>query len=124
MYPDESCFDTNRPSWLPYWLDDLTESSCKLNLLVSGNTTGNTAQAGTFTTVTNPDGTTSVVSAADPATIANAQAACAAQNGSWDPTLSVCSPNVLNQFVSNYGLYIGAGIIAFLLLSNALGGRR
>lgn len=124
MYPDEACFDTTRPSWLPYWIDDLTESSCKVNLVVSGNTSGNTAQSGTFTSVTNPDGTTSVVSAADPVTIANAQAACAAQNGAWDSTLNTCSPNLLTQFVGGYGLYIGLGLAAVFLLSTMMGGRR
>jgi hypothetical protein len=28
-YPTDPCYDPNRPSWLPYWLDDLTESDCK-----------------------------------------------------------------------------------------------
>jgi hypothetical protein len=29
-YPGYVCYDANRPSWLPYWLDDLSESTCKL----------------------------------------------------------------------------------------------
>ena len=34
LYPTNSdgspnpCFDASRPSWLPYWIDDLTESAC------------------------------------------------------------------------------------------------
>lgn len=28
-YPGYYCYDSNRPSWLPYWLDSLTESACK-----------------------------------------------------------------------------------------------
>jgi len=28
-YPDDSYFDPNRPSWLPYWLDTPTESAAK-----------------------------------------------------------------------------------------------
>lgn len=80
MYPDETCFDPTRPSLLPYWLDDLTESQCKLNLLTAGNTTGNTAQAG------DPN--------ADPATLANAQAACASSGGKWDSDLDVCTPGL------------------------------
>ena len=28
-YPGYYCYDAARPSWLPYWLDDLTESACK-----------------------------------------------------------------------------------------------
>lgn len=30
-YPGDPCFDPDRPSWLPYWLDDFTESECKYN---------------------------------------------------------------------------------------------
>lgn len=29
VYPDQPCYDPQRPTWMPYWLDDLTESSCK-----------------------------------------------------------------------------------------------
>lgn len=29
VYPGNACYDANRPSWLPYWFDDLTESDCK-----------------------------------------------------------------------------------------------
>jgi hypothetical protein len=28
-YPGYYCYDAERPSWLPYWLDDFTESACK-----------------------------------------------------------------------------------------------
>ena len=27
--PGYYCYDANRPSWLPYWVDDITESLCK-----------------------------------------------------------------------------------------------
>jgi hypothetical protein len=30
-YPGYYCYDANRPSWLPYWIDDFTESGCKWN---------------------------------------------------------------------------------------------
>jgi len=30
-YPDDPYFDPNRPSWLPYWIDDSTESALKYN---------------------------------------------------------------------------------------------
>ncbi len=116
MYPDETCFDPNRPAMLPYFFDDLTESKCKVNLITSGNTSGNTAQPGQMKTITNPDGSTSVVPAADPATLANAQAACVSSGGSWNQSLSVCAPS----FLSQYGLYIGlgiAGIVLFLVVT-------
>jgi hypothetical protein len=28
-YPGYYCYDADRPNWLPYWIDDLTESACK-----------------------------------------------------------------------------------------------
>lgn len=99
MYPDEACFDPDRPSLLPYWLDDLTESQCKINLLVSGNTTGNTAQPG------QPGAAAS--------TISNAQSACASQGGTWDSVNLVCTPSFLNQ----YGYWIlGAAAIGAVLI--------
>lgn len=30
-YPGDPCYDSGRPSMLPYWLDDFTESDCKYN---------------------------------------------------------------------------------------------
>lgn len=98
MYPDETCYDVNRPSWLPYFIDDITESQCKVNLLVSGNTTGNVAQPGQ--------------PGAAAQTVANAQASCQAQAGSWDPTLQVCTPNLFAQ----YGPWIIGGAAALAVL--------
>jgi len=37
-YPGYYCYDKDRPSWLPYWLDDFTESACKWNpQTIAGN---------------------------------------------------------------------------------------
>jgi hypothetical protein len=37
-YPGYYCYDAARPSWLPYWLDDFTESACKWSpKTVAGN---------------------------------------------------------------------------------------
>lgn len=44
-YPDETCYDPSRPSWLPYWLDDFQEEACKANTLLCGNTTCGSASA-------------------------------------------------------------------------------
>lgn len=30
-YPGDPCYDPSRPTWLPYWLDDFSESDCKYN---------------------------------------------------------------------------------------------
>ena len=39
-YPGYYCYDANRPSWLPYWIDDITESLCKWNpKTIAGNVT-------------------------------------------------------------------------------------
>jgi hypothetical protein len=116
MYPDETCFDTARPSWLPYWFDDFTETACSWNEGLFGNKTGDTTQPGTFTT----DANGNVVATAAPATIQNAMAACAQQGGSWNATLQACQPS----FVSQYGLLIGAGVLGLVVLSFAFGGRR
>lgn len=29
VYPGDPCYDAGRPNWLPYWIDDFTESDCK-----------------------------------------------------------------------------------------------
>jgi hypothetical protein len=37
-YPGYYCYDAARPSWLPYWLDDFTESACKYSpATIAGN---------------------------------------------------------------------------------------
>ncbi len=39
-YPGYYCYDAQRPSWLPYWLDDFTESGCKASpSTIIGNVT-------------------------------------------------------------------------------------
>lgn len=101
MYPDETCFDTTRPSWLPYWIDDFQETACKANLLISGNTTGNTAPASS--------------GSADPATIANTQAACVTNGGTWDPTNNICTPGLLQQ-LSPIAIAGAVGLVAILIL--------
>lgn len=36
--PGYYCYDANRPSWLPYWIDTPTESACKYNpKTIAGN---------------------------------------------------------------------------------------
>jgi hypothetical protein len=30
-YPTDSYYDPNRPSWMPYWMNDLTESNAEYN---------------------------------------------------------------------------------------------
>lgn len=108
MYPDETCFDPTRPGFLPYWLDDFSETACKANELLFGNQTGNTAQPGT--------------PGAAPATNANAAAACAYGGGSWDPSTGVCTPSVLGQ-LGQYLPWILAGLGVMIVLPMMLGRR-
>lgn len=109
MYPDQTCFDAARASWLPNWLDNWNESKCKVNELLYGNQTGNTAQPG------------------DPGvaseTVANAMAACAAGGNRWDDALGVCVPTPLGTF-GQYIPWIAAGLVAIIVLPSVLGGRR
>ena len=37
-YPTDPWFDPNRPSWLPYWIDDSTESVNKISYLTNNPT--------------------------------------------------------------------------------------
>jgi len=101
MYPDETCFDPTRPSILPYWLDDFSETACKANLLLCGNPTCNTAAPGT--------------PGAAPQTNANAAAACAAGGGSWDPSSNLCTPSLLGQY-SSYLPWIFAALGVLLVI--------
>ena len=96
MYPDETCFDVTRPSWLPYWLDDLSESACKINELVSGNVTGNTTAASQL--------------GADLTTVQNTQQACLDAGGSWDDASNICTPGILGT----YGTWVLAGAAALI----------
>lgn len=37
-YPGYYCYDANRPSWLPYWIDSINESLCKYSpSTIAGN---------------------------------------------------------------------------------------
>ena len=119
-YPDETCFDAQRPSWLPYWLDDFTESGCKANELLFGNPTGNTAQPGTFQNVVQSDGTTVAVPAASPAAVLNAQAQCANIGGTWNAALQSCTPGLASTF-SGFIPWVVSGLALLFLLK---GGRR
>lgn len=75
MYPgtpaQEPCYDPNRPSWMPYWLDTLSEETCWAERLVGKNTVLNFAnpqpgpvQPATTDMLTNPDSGTLDTSAA------------------------------------------------------------
>lgn len=50
-YPDQSYYDPNRPSWLPYWIDTPTESAAKYGQLTSMVIQGNPTPAAGGNTV-------------------------------------------------------------------------
>lgn len=41
VYPGSPCYDPDRPSWLPYWIDDLSESGCKFQFYPGVTTLAN-----------------------------------------------------------------------------------
>ena len=108
MYPDETCFDPTRPSWLPYYVDTFGEEKCKLNEVLWGNKTGNTVPA------SQPG--------ADPQTVDNTALACVAQGGEWDPSTNLCTVSPLGQF-GQFLPWIVGGLVALTLLP-AMWGRR
>lgn len=48
-YPTDSYYDPDRPSWLPYWIDDLTESAAKYNSPTIAGQMGGVVGAGVAT---------------------------------------------------------------------------
>lgn len=108
MYPDETCYDPTRPSWLPNYIDDFAEGACKINMLLCGNPTCNTAQPGQ--------------PGADPQTVANAGANCAYSGGSFDPSTGICTP--ASQSWLNYIPLILAGVLAVAVVPEFIRGGR
>ena len=41
FYPDDDCYDPDRSSWLPYWINSPTEEACFLAHLVGSNSGAN-----------------------------------------------------------------------------------
>lgn len=102
MYPDQTCFDADRPGWLPYWLDDLTESRCKVNLVVTGNTTGNTGTAST--------------GSADDQTVTNERLSCIKGGGSWDDANNVCQEGLVQRYGMT-AILVGGAVAAVVGLA-------
>jgi hypothetical protein len=36
QYPGDSCYNPDRPSWLPYWIDTFSEEACRYSETVHG----------------------------------------------------------------------------------------
>ena len=108
-YPGYVCYDAARPSWLPYWWDTWTESTCKLK-----QATGN------IVACINPLATN-----CSPDSWANANIASATPN--LDPSVSGAgivgtdqpnnTPSGALTFNTSTVLWLGAGLAALMILT-------
>jgi hypothetical protein len=64
-YPDEVWYDPNRPSLLPYWIDDFTETARKYATVLVGNPTAQTSGVTTVVT-TQADGKSTTTGDGEP----------------------------------------------------------
>lgn len=118
-YPGYYCYDANRPSWLPYWIDDFAESACKWNpATIAGNLTqciiGSPSCPTGFTTPLNPYPSTPVV--ADP-TVSGGGTDPANQCPiftSYNPQTGQCEFSLTSNTSLLY-LAAGAGVLLLLL---------
>ena len=114
-YPGYYCYDANRPSWLPNWIDDFTESACKDSpATIAGNlwscTIGSLLGDKSCQTPPanwNPDPTVSGPGV-DPASLAKTQ--CPLLQ-SWDPIQAQCTWNLTSPLA-----LVTIGLGAFLLI--------
>lgn len=119
-YPTDSYYDPDRPSWLPYWIDDATESAQKLGMY--GNANVNTVYPNPPTPIppiVQPDLSGQTV---DPNTqIAQTAAANDAQNQSFFNWLAGTlpnsqTPNPANNSTGVLWLYVAVGVVVFLAI--------
>lgn len=120
-YPGYYCYDANRPAWLPYWIDDLTESACKWNpQTIAGNIT---ACVGGSPTCQNPS-----VAQQNPALSGPGVAPAGSPSNTptcptfqtFDPASSAC----VFDITSPSFLFLMAGSLGAVLLLLAVGGHR
>lgn len=115
-YPGYYCYDAGRPSWLPYWLDDLTESECKWSpSTIAGNikacATGDPSCGTPTPEQANPD--LSGPGAAAPGAPTNVPTCSGLY--SLDPASNTCKLNLFSAPV-----LLGAGV--FILALTYVGG--
>lgn len=117
-YPGYYCYDAARPSWLPYWLDSFSESTCKYSpSTIAGNikacVTGDPSCGTPTEAQANPD--LSGPGIAAPGELANVPTCTGLE------TLDVASNSCKFQFSTPILLGGGLFALAFALL---MGGRR
>lgn len=118
-YPGYYCYDAARPSWLPYWIDDFTESTCKYSpSTIAGNikacVTGDSS-CGTPTEA-QADPTLSGAGVAP----AGAQTNVPTCTGLY--SLDVASNTCKLDLLSNTPLLIGVGLLAIFGMTVMGGG--
>ena len=116
-YPTDSYYDPNRPSWLPYWIDDPTESAQKYAMYGGANV--NTVYPNPpapVPPVVQPDLTGQTVNV--DTQIQQTAAANAAQNQTFFNNLAATLPNSSTASSSSFNgvtlLYIAAGVAVLL----------
>lgn len=126
-YPTDSFYDPDRPAWLPYWIDDPTESAQKLQMYGGANvTTSYPNPPAPVPPVVQPDLTGQALSVDQQ--IAQTAAANAAQNQNFFnqlagtlPNSPTPNPNVPTAISTTTLLLIGGAILAVVVV---IGGRR
>ena len=109
-YPGYRCYDANRPSWLPYWIDTFSESNCKYKPTeIAGNVWA--CATGDPTCATPPPGQDPTKSGAgiDPSLYPRCN-----QFQTLNPDTGQCEVNVTSP-----GLLIVAAVALFVVLMAA-----
>ena len=125
-YPTDPYYDPDRPAWLPYWIDDPTESAQKYAMYPGANV--NTVYPNPpspVPPVVQPDLTGQTVDINSQ--IAQTQAANQTQTQSFFNQLAALLPNSTTAPQTPNAiswLYVGAAVLALMFVSNLVGGRR
>lgn len=123
-YPGYYCYDPNRPSWLPYWLDDLTESSCKWN---PGTVVGNIAACASGASSCNPPTAAQQNPAlGGPGVVGQSAGPGVSNNPSCPMFQSYNFTDAQCEFDATSGTFMVAvaGVLGLLVVAVAMGGRR
>jgi hypothetical protein len=120
-YPGYYCYDAARPSWLPYWIDDFTESTCKytpstiagnIKACVTGDPSCGTPTAAQADPTLPGAGT---VPAGTPSNEVNVPQCTGLY--SLDVASNTCTLNLMSP-----SLLIGAGVLLFAMVAMGGGG--
>lgn len=113
-YPGYYCYDAERPSWLPYWLDSVTESLCKWNPKTIGGNIYACATGDPTCGTPTPEQQNPALSGpgvAPPGTPSNTPTC--GRFSSFDPTTGACS---FNPTSPTFLILAGLGVFALSVL--------